>query len=265
MREMNIVSYLNNPAGNGSAIIPNRELVRGDLQKRFDALYTNKQGSFDGGIYKDEENYFIHVVVPSESVEKQTSYDVVIKFLAPKSSPLLSSTTIKEYNIQVFSNSPSFTYTYAYVFDKEGLLVEELRNKYRDETFDVPKTRNPYNMISYEKSIFMAIMYILANPHLLVKSSFDKADSLSLLDKTIRNTDEIKIEGAREKNRLSELKSSAEVSKSKKELRDISTRTPKNRIVTKTTSKTKAIKPKSKIKPKRKVTAKDSLKRQRNK
>lgn len=265
MREMTIEDYLNNPAGVGAAVIPNKELIRGDLTKRFEDLYSKKQGSFNGNVYKDGSNYFIHVVIPSESNEKENTYDVVIKFVAKASTGALVSTNVKGYNIQIFSNSPSFTYTYAYVFDKEKLLVSELKNKFTDSTFEPPTTRNPYNMISYEKTTFMAIMYILSNPSLLEKSTLNKGHGLSRLKGTVRNIDEIKMEQAKEKNRLTNLKTSQEISKNKKDKLIASTDTPKNRTVSKTTNKKKPIKPKSKIRPKAKTTAKDSLRRQRKK
>ena len=260
---MTIHEYLNNPAGVGASVIPNRELIRGDLTKRFQELYEKKQGSFAGNVYKNGDDYFIHVVIPSESKERENTYDVVIKFNYKPSTGLSTQSTVKNYPIQVFSNSPSFTYTYAYVFNKEKLLVEELRKKYRDETFEPPTTRNPYQSINYEKTTFMAIMYILSNPSLLEKVVLNKGRGISHLEGIIRNTDEISIETSKEKNRLAKEKSEKEIKQKKEEIRNISIDSPP--IKATKPSKIVPRKPQAKVRPKAKVTGRTSLKRQRGK
>lgn len=263
MREMSIQQYLDNPSGLGASVIPNRELIRGDLTKRFQSLYEMKQGSFAGNVYKSGDDYFIHVVIPSESKERENTYDVVIKFNYKPSSGVSNDSTVKNYPIQVFSNSPSFTYTYAYVFNKEKLLVDELRKKYRDETFEPPTTRNPYQAISYEKTTFMAIMYILTNPSLMEKIVLNKGHSVSHLVGIVRNTDEISIQTSKEKNRLSQEKTSSEIKAKKEAIRNISIDTPTKKPMK--TAKTTARKPQPKTRPKPKVTGRSSLKRQRGK
>lgn len=255
MRIMTIKNYLDNPAGVGAASTPNRDLVRGDYQKRFEVLLRNKSDQFFGWTYKDREDYFIHVVVPSEDKERNNTYDVVIKFTPPDAQYSKNSSSIKDYNIQIFSNSPSFTYTYAYVFDKEKLLVPELKDKYKIETFDPPTTRNPYEGISYEKSTFMAIMYILINENtLLNKLALAKSSvGISRLRSIVRTTDKVSIEHAKERNRLKTEKVSVEVALKKEAKRKESITNPPKKGTK--TNKTKPIQPRSKIKPKTKTRA----------
>lgn len=256
--KLTLQGYLNNPGGVGSAAISNRELVRNDLTKRFEELYNRKQDLFLGNVYKNGDDYFIHVVIPSESNDRNNTYDVVVKFSPENHSEARNTSSVNNYNVQLFSNSPSFTFTYAYVFDKEGLLVRELRDKYRDETFQPPSTRNPYEGISYEKTIFYGIMYILRNQGLLSKSILDKGRSISNLKSIVRTTDKVSIEHTHEKNRLKNLEAEAERKDKKKEVRDISIiNKPKKGIKP---SKIKPTKPKAKIKPSPKVTGRTSLK-----
>lgn len=256
--QINIQDYFNNPAGTGSAAITNRELVRGDLERRFNELYKNKKDLFLGNVYKNKDEYFIHVVIPSESKERNNTYDVVVKFIPNDNVSSRNTNTVKDYGIQLFSNSPSFTFTYAYVFEKEGLLVPELKNKFRDETFQPPTTRNPYEGINYEKTIFFGLMYILQNQHLLSKTLLARGRSLSQLNRVVRTTDTVSIQHSQEKNRLKELRTKEEIKNKKKEARNISIEN-KPRKGTKG-EKTKPIKPRSKIKPKSKTTARTALK-----
>lgn len=223
---MTIMEYYNNPAGVGAAVIPNREAIRADYTNRFDKLYRTKKDLFRIDVFKDGDEYFILVVIPSEDGDRNNTYDVVVKFVPTDMSK--SHPTVRAYNIQLFSNSPSFVYTYAYVFDKEELMVKELRNKFSDETFQPPTTRNPYEGISYEKSTFMAIEFILSNPYLLEKTFLNKARSASRLNTLVRTPDKVKVEIGKEKTRLKELEAQSRVTTAKEEKRRMSSMTKKN-------------------------------------
>lgn len=222
---MTIMEYYNNPAGVGAAVIPNREAVRTDYTNRFDKLYRTKKDLFRIDVFKDGDEYFILVVIPSEDGDRNNTYDVVVKFVPTDTSK--SHPTVRAYNIQLFSNSPSFVYTYAYVFDKEELLVKELKNKFSDETFQPPTTRNPYEGISYEKSTFMAIEFILSNPYLLEKTFLNKARSASRLNTLVRTPDKVKVEIGKEKTRLKELEAQSRIAAAKEEKRRMSSMTKK--------------------------------------
>lgn len=251
MRHMNIMEYFNNPAGVGAAIIPSREAIRTDYQNRFNKLFKEKKDLFRVDTFVDGKDYFILISIPSEEKDRNNSYDVVVKFNDVKTEQ--GSPTIRSYNIQLFSNSPSFIFTYAYVFNKEGLLVEELKRKLRDETFDPPTTRNPYRAISYEKSTFMAVNYILANPFLLEKNTFRNSKNLEALRSTVRDQDTVKIEISREKTRLKDLQEQANrTAKKDKEIADKRARHEASKSSQNTTGSNRRITPR---KPKAKVTA----------
>jgi hypothetical protein len=64
-------------------------------------------------------------------------------------------------NIKVFSNNFAFVYTYAYVMNQRGLLIDYLRSLLPKEVLsEPPKRRNPDETVNYEKSIVYAIYYI---------------------------------------------------------------------------------------------------------
>lgn len=67
-------------------------------------------------------------------------------------------------NIKIFSNIASFVYFYAYVANKEDLLVPWLEDKLPSKALkEKPRVRNPAERIGFEKSIFYASQFILQN------------------------------------------------------------------------------------------------------
>ena len=151
---MDIQEYLVNPMGKGNSIFMIRE-----MKNILDRQYMEIQSNIRLSWYKLQDKYYIaHIQIPSKSVEK-LFYDVLLEFdidSIPKNTAI-----INKAKVRVFSNCPSFTYTFAYVFNKNGDLIEWCRGKYEKEIFSKPPVkRNPYELYSYEKSLYFAIKYI---------------------------------------------------------------------------------------------------------
>lgn len=150
-----LTSFLMNPFKNG-----------GDVQRdaTYDAKYrsfvsTNKIKVFAMCIIED--SYYIHVKVPSESQKDgKYEYDVVIRFFTDNPE-VQAQETLKNYYVQFFSNSPSFMYQYAYLYNKEGFLIETLYNKLDADYIDVPPEKTNADMKkSYDKSIYFACRFL---------------------------------------------------------------------------------------------------------
>lgn len=197
-----LTSFLNNPTGDSGSASQGRKLVFEDLENRFTALRRAKK-VFKHSIYKVGEDIFIKVEVPSETID-DFGYDVVIKFKDVQK----SSTSIVSNNIQVFSNSPSFVYSYAYTFNMFQLLIPELASKFDKQVLaDLPKVRNPDAITFYEKTITMAMMYIRDNDLLKIGSH---GSSLVTLPKS--KLKEI-VKSAEEKQDLYNVRKKAEAQK----------------------------------------------------
>ena len=124
----------------------------------------------------------VHVKVPSETVD-DFYYDVLLQFSADRSALYFGDCDIK-----IFSNSPSFVYTVAYVFahwdpDKrtvsskgKGMMIDTLKGKLPRERMLIPGVeyklgkkpvhnepvvRNPLGIPLFDKSIYFAIFYIM--------------------------------------------------------------------------------------------------------
>ena len=149
---MILEEFLKYPAGKG-AIMPGKDELLKVLNIRFDFM-LKKRGGIDIKVYTNKDDVYYHFLIPTETLERNNVYDVVIKFTPRDKSNLLDK-TYKQYNIEFFSNCPSFVFTYAYVANLNGYFIKELAGKYEPETLKYPPTsRNPGNVFGYEKSIY---------------------------------------------------------------------------------------------------------------
>lgn len=220
--------FVNNPMGRGSNAIPSRNLIRGDLDNRFDLLFqtyekdtqpksrlspmltgkkeVDKKKKISLDIYRDNEEYYFHFKIPSEGPDRRNTYDVVFHFTYGDEKELVNDKNLSRYYVKFFSNSPSFTYTFAYAFNLYGLFVEQLAGKFRHEVLSNPPiTRNPGEIISYEKTTYFAARYLLIEKRYLNKVTINamakpfKAEDFA---KKIRNTDKIEFEIKQEDRRV---------------------------------------------------------------
>jgi hypothetical protein len=201
-----IRNFIDNPMGKGSNAIPSRQLIKDDLNRRFASLFSHKEKKMGLEIYKDKEDYYFHFKVPSESKERKNTYDVVLQFTTGDEKEIQSDKNLNRYYVKFFSNSPSFTYTFAHAFNVYGMFIEELANKYRKEVMDKPPmTRNPAQVVSYEKSIYFAAHYLITENKYLNKLIIDpiaKPFKAKEFAKLIRNTDVIELEIKKEQRRV---------------------------------------------------------------
>lgn len=159
---MNITfdQYIKNPTGGRARIVGAEQQAREVYSKRFDRMYLRVAGKIDYYLMKksDESKYILYIKMPSESIDK-LYYDVVIEFTAIDDVKRRIN-NLSDYDIKVFSNDPNFIFTYAYVFNKEKLLIPELLKKYDKYTFKTaPDVTNRYRQVGYVKSIYFAYLF----------------------------------------------------------------------------------------------------------
>jgi len=152
---------LQNPTGKGSSNMASRARIIETLEHKYYML-LRKNNSFDYKVYSEEENYIFVFKIPSES-NSELFYDVVIE-LKPLTDDAKNGRNVTDYNISVFSNSPHFTFTYTYVMNDNGLLVDWCKSKCHDMALTVkPNTKNPVEQYGFEKSIYYACLFIREN------------------------------------------------------------------------------------------------------
>lgn len=163
--KMTLEEFLKNPAGKGSNAIVGRELILQDLEDRYYRLLERKdrKRQFKHRTFynKEKDTYYVHVLVPTESSERENNYDVLVVFSPPETVNVENDSGLQRYHVKYFSNMPSFTFTYANVFYNNDWLVDGTEKKYDEKVIELPPNmRNPFYSTSYEKSIVFSLMYI---------------------------------------------------------------------------------------------------------
>lgn len=116
-------------------------------------------------VYYGDKVYFYHFKI--DSSDGVTVYDVVIKMTENSHS---HEGVIVNYDVQLFSNSPGFTYTYAYVYKKYKILVPELEDKFDANILEeAPMRTNPTQAIGFDYPIFFAMYYLYLHQFYLDK------------------------------------------------------------------------------------------------
>lgn len=215
---MNITDYLINPMGRGSAVLslPAR---RKELDAQYKELYSKIRLTW---YMLGDKFYIAHVKIPSRRHER-LFYDVLICFDI-ESIPS-NTNVINNCNVQVFSNCPSFTYTYAYIFNQHKDLIDWTRRKYPSEVLSYkPVQRNPYEVLSYERSLYFAFRYITSNGRNYIdqiKTTSIRVTGYTRILSGVQSADEIKeLNGSldeKKKEKQQKIPVKKESSKSKKD------------------------------------------------
>ena len=171
--------------GAGTSIMPSQA-----IKDKYNKEFSDVRSRIKCYWYSVEDSYIAHVIIPSSSTEG-LAYDVVFEF-----GDISNSRDIKDNKIRVFSNAPSFIYTYAKVFKDQGILIDWLEDKYTDKVLTLdPTTRNRYKLVSYEKSLYLACLYIASNRSIslsakmntIVFSDYAQVSSRIKSEKTLKN------------------------------------------------------------------------------
>lgn len=178
--DMSMNQYILNPAMKSNAVLnaTARELIKKNYQQKFDNLMLRENGKVDYYLFTETEKniYWVYMKVPSEVVPK-FYYDVVFKFTPSANTGYFDD--IFKYNMKVYSNDPNFVFTFAYVFNQNGLFLSELTSKMSKEALTkAPEIKNPTEQIGYEKDIYFA--YLIMKNRGIHKIGRFKAESKPL-------------------------------------------------------------------------------------
>lgn len=153
---MTLGEYLANPYGKGSNVAPTT-MIRDNVERELREAYPEP---IQHSVYKTKDaQLIIHCKLPSRT-KKGVHYDVVIE-LDCTSLDDNSKVSIGRLPFKVFSNSPSFYYTYAKVFEERGLFCTWLKRKYERKIMRKdPNVRNPARIVGYERTVYTCMWYI---------------------------------------------------------------------------------------------------------
>lgn len=216
----------------GSIKIPIGGMVQA-YRERYNSL--SKRAKFAHTVYTANPGgrIIVHVKVPSEEFSKDLHnkakapfyYDVLLEL-----EPGPSITDYGKCDVKVFSNCPSFVFSYAYVFahwvpdgrpadrndqmmvdsmkgriPKNSLLINGLAQKIGPApTHDKPVIRNPMGIPMFDKSIYYAIFYLQENVPLSEVINTHNNVTMQQIRVVVMDFDKLMNERKRVKNRLRE-------------------------------------------------------------
>lgn len=156
--ELSIREMVTNPSGKGTGFLAARKTIKAALNASFLNLLQNFRNKFYAIPYVfDDGRIWFLVKVPSEFYNtNKILYDCVVEI------PAIGAPTLSNRPAKFFTNSPSFVYTYAYVFNKDNLLIQDLKDKYENITLtQPPETRNPVETLGFEKILYICCSYLI--------------------------------------------------------------------------------------------------------
>lgn len=187
---MTFEEYIKNPMGKNNAVLNNssREFMRTVYKNKFDNIILRENNKVTYYLFNDSARnvYWAYFKIPSETVKK-FYYDVIIKFSTDENIKSGGKDLFK-YNVQFYSNDPSFVFTYAYVFNKNKMFINELTNKMSKEALkSKPKEKNSKEIIGYVKTLYFAYL-LMENRSLNKKIKFEsECLNMSIFQSTFKN------------------------------------------------------------------------------
>ena len=156
---MSFDKYIDNPSG-GASVINNRQMYKDLYRSKFEKVLLKEGGGIKYSVYHaDDKNdsYYIYFKIPSESIDN-FYYDVVIH-LFTHMMPKKVNMTLRQYQVEFYSNDPAFTYTHVHAFAKNHLFIKDLEHKMSSKALsEKAKERNPKDNVWYVKSLYFAYL-----------------------------------------------------------------------------------------------------------
>jgi hypothetical protein len=138
------------------------KLIMNDLVYRY---IKNVKDKIKVKYCKENNDYFIYAKIPSESNDTYPDsapihYDVIVQ-LSPPNKAAIALDSIREYDAKIFSNIPSFVFTFNYVYHQKRALVNLPSEYYtRRAIMEKPRVRNPLYLLGIDKSLWFTIFYL---------------------------------------------------------------------------------------------------------
>lgn len=155
------LDWIKNPSQSRSKMVGETEVARAIYNDKYNKMILRVGGKIDYLLYKEKDDKFlIYVKLPSEKTFG-LFYDVVVEF-ETKDDVKKKLNHLGDYKVKFFSNDPNFIYTYAYTYNKNGLIIPELRHKIDSRSLkEKPNITNPNTNVGYVKSLYFVYLFML--------------------------------------------------------------------------------------------------------
>ena len=161
------------PFGKGFAALSIKKLMD-DMAKRYTATIEKDMQVF---AFKEKKDYFIYAKVPSKTNDKygtdKINYDVVLQLTAPSSANEKNDKEIRDWDVKVFNNNPSFMFTFNYAYNDRKALIKMPAGYYGAISLKQrPDTRNPMLLLGIDEDLWFTILFLDRN-HWFERSIID--------------------------------------------------------------------------------------------
>lgn len=186
-KKMTFDEWVRNPSESRSRIVGEKDIAKNVYNEKYNKMILLTGGKIDYYLFhEDTKRYIIYIKVPSDSI-KSLTYDVVIEF-STEMEVKRRLNNLNGYNVKFFSNDPNFIFTYAYTYNKNGLLIPYLKNKINSKALsEKPKTTNPNTLVGYVKSIYFAYIF-MSNKGLFNKLNWLQAGSINQMSQVLHSS-----------------------------------------------------------------------------
>jgi len=187
MERITFDEWVKNPSGGRSKLVGERDIAQAIYNEKYNKMLLLCGGHINYLLFRSgQDRYVIYIQMPSEK-SKNLFYDVVVEFTT-KDDVGKKLGKLTPYHVRFFSNDPNFIYTFAYVYNKNGLIVPELISKIGTKALkEKPKETNPNKMVGYVKSLYFAYIF-MQNKGLFNKLMWANAASISQMNSFFKNT-----------------------------------------------------------------------------
>lgn len=187
-------NWIINPMVKDNAVFTHRDMYKNMYKEKFDKILLREAGKIDYTLYfdKKKDRYYAHIKIPSEVVQK-FYYDVVIEFFT-NDNAIRADKSLSNYNVRFYSNDPSFTFTYLRVFKKNDMFINQLSEKAPKLALKKdPKEKNPYEVISYVKSLYFAYLFMKSKNLFskIIYTTYGQSYNEKHLVSTVRNAENV--------------------------------------------------------------------------
>ena len=144
--------YIKNPMG--GSVVTNRQVLMDMYRQKWNDLLVRENGQINYYLYKGTDDFYVHMKIPSEVVPK-FYYDVIARFYIDKHKTAGTlPANLNTYEIQFYSNDPSFVYTFTHAFNKNKMFIKDLESKMVKAAIEKKAVeKNPRDEIGYVKSL----------------------------------------------------------------------------------------------------------------
>lgn len=179
--------WIRNPSESRVRIVGEQDIAKNVYNDKYNKMLLLSGGKIEYHLFhEDTRRYIIYIKIPSDSI-KNLTYDVVVEF-STEDQFKRRINNLNGYRIKFFSNDPNFIFTYAYSYNKNGLLCPYLKNKINPKALkEKPKITNPNALVGYVKSFYFTYIF-MKNKGLFNKLNWLQAGSINQMNQLFSNS-----------------------------------------------------------------------------